>query len=57
MLQQVGKFRELYLTEQKQRLNFENELKDCKVCTEGEHLYPNIYLTVPGISDDYIIFR
>ncbi|WOG91218.1 hypothetical protein DCAR_0310466 [Daucus carota subsp. sativus] len=34
---QVGKFRELYLTEQKQRLNFENELKDCKISLENSN--------------------
>lgn len=30
-LQQVDRFRELYLTEQEQKLDFESELKDCKV--------------------------
>lgn len=31
ILQQVDKFRELYLTEQEQKLDLECELKDCKV--------------------------
>ncbi|XP_058764607.1 kinesin-like protein KIN-5B [Vicia villosa] len=31
---QVDKFRELYLTEQEQKLDLENELKDCKVNLE-----------------------
>jgi hypothetical protein len=30
-LQQVDRFRELYLTEQEQKLDVESELKDCKV--------------------------
>jgi len=30
-LQQVESFRELYLTEQEQKLGLESELKDCKV--------------------------
>ena len=31
LLQEVDKFRELYVTEQEQKLNIESELKDCKV--------------------------
>jgi len=31
ILQQVASFRELYLTEQEQKLELESELKDCKV--------------------------
>ncbi|KAL8125892.1 hypothetical protein AgCh_013261 [Apium graveolens] len=34
---QVGKFRELYFNEQKQRLNFENELRDCKINLENSN--------------------
>lgn len=30
-MQQVDRFRELYLTEQEQKLDAESELKDCKV--------------------------
>ncbi|KAK1392615.1 kinesin-like protein KIN-5B [Heracleum sosnowskyi] len=34
---QVGKFRQLYFNEQKQRLNFENELRDCKISLENNN--------------------
>lgn len=31
-LQQVDSFRELYLTEQEQKLDIQSELNECKVC-------------------------
>lgn len=36
---QVGKFRQLYFNEQKQRLNFENELRDCKISLENSNKF------------------
>lgn len=50
-MQQVGKFRELYFNEQKQRLNFETELRDCKVCIRRKSVSTQL-LTVSSIFHD-----
>ena len=49
-MQEAEKFRELYVTEQEQRLDLESDLKDCKVSMDSGQEVLVLALSIPGNS-------
>ena len=56
-MQKVDKFRELYLTEQDEKLNIKSELKDCKVIEKIEHWKILYFVKISSHSNYRSIFQ